>query len=376
MILPAFPENNIPITLSSSNGFVPFLGVVLQSIYENSSVENNYDIIILHSDISEYNKFLLLSLSESRRNVSLRFVDVSEKFSGYDFSVFKWAKQNFYRLLIADIASEFKKVIYLDCDLAVNADVAELFKVDLENNYIAATRSTSAAGLIRTPGFEFERNYYINELGLTDTNDYFSNGVAVLNTDQIRKDFPGNSLLDMILEDPTQWHSGDESFYNKIFRGRVKYIPCEWNVIHNRRTVRFMDFIPDELMDDYRKSYMAPKIVHYLGGNEKPTDYPSDELAHYFWIYARHTPFYEQLIWILAKNAAQEQVHIGRKFVEARIEELQKTLDAILHERNMDRKMENEVSNLTFIGDKLSPKCSIRWKIVKTTRSFFRLLKK
>ena len=50
-LFPAFEYNNIPIVLVSSEYYVPYVSVLIESIKKYSSKDNNYDIIILHSSI-------------------------------------------------------------------------------------------------------------------------------------------------------------------------------------------------------------------------------------------------------------------------------------------------------------------------------------
>ena len=49
-VSPAFDKNNIPVVFATDNNFVPYLGVTIKSLVENSSEENNYDIVILYSN--------------------------------------------------------------------------------------------------------------------------------------------------------------------------------------------------------------------------------------------------------------------------------------------------------------------------------------
>ena len=42
-VFPAFDKNNIPIILTSSAYYVPYMAVTIQSIVETSTIENNYD---------------------------------------------------------------------------------------------------------------------------------------------------------------------------------------------------------------------------------------------------------------------------------------------------------------------------------------------
>ena len=58
-LYPAFTNNNVPIVLLSSDYYVPYCGVCIQSILNNISEEWNYDFIIFEKNIAQENKELL-----------------------------------------------------------------------------------------------------------------------------------------------------------------------------------------------------------------------------------------------------------------------------------------------------------------------------
>lgn len=55
-IAPNFKKNNIPIILVCDDKYVPYTSILLTSLYENSSDNNNYDILLFQKDITDKNK--------------------------------------------------------------------------------------------------------------------------------------------------------------------------------------------------------------------------------------------------------------------------------------------------------------------------------
>ena len=49
-------KNIVPVFMAVDDGYIPFLGVALKSVIENSSKENKYEIKILYTKVSEENK--------------------------------------------------------------------------------------------------------------------------------------------------------------------------------------------------------------------------------------------------------------------------------------------------------------------------------
>ena len=63
--------------MAVDDGYIPFLGVALKSVIENSSKENKYEIKILYTKVSEENKNKIKAYETE--NVSIEFVDLSCK---------------------------------------------------------------------------------------------------------------------------------------------------------------------------------------------------------------------------------------------------------------------------------------------------------
>ena len=52
-ITPAFSNENVPVVFSANDAFCPYMAVMIESVIENRSAEKNYDILVLHSDVTE-----------------------------------------------------------------------------------------------------------------------------------------------------------------------------------------------------------------------------------------------------------------------------------------------------------------------------------
>ena len=69
-------NNTIPIFFASNDKYVPYLDVALISLIAHTSKNNQYEIIILKSDISEENQEKLKK--HAQENVAIRFYDVKD----------------------------------------------------------------------------------------------------------------------------------------------------------------------------------------------------------------------------------------------------------------------------------------------------------
>ena len=129
----------IPIFFAVDDGYCPFLAVAIQSMIDNSSPENHYSIKVLNTDISRENKNKISKYK--RENISIEFVDlnyyirkVKDKLYTRDY----YSKTTYFRLFIPNLYPQYDKVLYLDSDIVILDDIANLFDTDLGDNLVAA----------------------------------------------------------------------------------------------------------------------------------------------------------------------------------------------------------------------------------------------
>ena len=120
-------------------------------------------------------------------NARITFFDVWRMVKGYDLDTNNEhiSIETYYRFLVQDVLSAYNKVLYLDSDLVVEGDVAELFDTELGDNLVAATRDVDYLANLNLPDGDRLR-YTRGVLKLKDPYDYFQAGVLVLNTKAMR----------------------------------------------------------------------------------------------------------------------------------------------------------------------------------------------
>ena len=265
-------NNTIPVFFASNDKYVPYLDVAILSIVENSSKENNYEIIVLKTDISEENQNKLLK--HSRDNISIKFYDVNailEPIKKQLPDMFYYTLAAYYRLFIETAFPQYDKAIYLDCDLVLMTDIAELFKEDLGDNLVAAVFEQNTD---RDPRFT---NYVKDIIGIPPKT-YFNSGVMLMNLKEFRNFKVQERFLNMLTTYNFDCLAPDQEYLNTICHGRVKYLPTGWN----------------------KHSFPEPpegelKICHYALAN-KPWHYADTINGEHFWNYAKKSQFYNDIL--------------------------------------------------------------------------------
>ena len=136
-------KQEIPIFFSSDDRYVPCLSVAIKSLIENSSIQNEYRIIILNTGISE-NRIKDLKEMETK-NVKISFENIDDKTTDLRQALALrlrdyYSATIYYRMFIPSLFPGYEKAIYLDSDMIIKDDIANLYNIDLGNNMIAAVR--------------------------------------------------------------------------------------------------------------------------------------------------------------------------------------------------------------------------------------------
>ncbi len=296
LLEPRFPndEKAVSVVFSSDDFYVPYLSALLESVKCHADPKRNYDLIVMHDGITPRNQRILKDQIEDT-NLSLRFFDT--KYYMHDRSDGLALRGHFkietyFRLLLQDVLPEWDKVLYLDSDMIVLRDVAELFDEDIEGYLLAATRDADTAGLYN--GWEPGKKQYMDEvLKIKEPYGYFQAGTILFNLKEFRASYSVDELFEFASS--YSWELLDQDVLNYFAQGRVKYVPMCWNVMMDWRGIRIKEIIgraPHDMYGEYMKAHNDPAVCHYAGP-DKPWNVFDSDLAEHFWRYSRLSPYYE-----------------------------------------------------------------------------------
>lgn len=304
-IFPAFKTNNIALCLGADTRYVPYLAVTLRSIIENADPSNNYDICILHENILPSLQRRILGMRQG--NVSVRFVCIDGYINRSRDEIFytcsHFTGAVYYRFYIPEIFEAYEKVLYLDCDVAVNRDVADLYNTALGENYLVGAVRDCEIIRWTNKDKDWGLSYFTGFLKIKNIFDYFQSGVILFNVEQCKKENVVEKLVST-LERIKEPNFPDQDILNIVCEGRVLFLDLRWNVEYHIPiwSPDWMQTMPAGILNDYMVSRKEPWIVHFAGG-KKPWSEPSLEMSDYFWKYAGQTPFYEEILYENIKEA-------------------------------------------------------------------------
>ena len=270
-------NKEIPVFFAVDNGYIPFLGVALKSVIENTSKENRYAIKVLYTSVTEENKKRIKEYE--KENISIEFVDLNKQLKEIQEKLYTrnyFSNTTYYRLFIPELYPEYDKAVYIDSDTICLADIAELYNVDMGDNLIAAIPD----GVVQA--IDVFKDYVERVVGVSDYNNYFNAGVIVMNLEELRK-YKFQEKFIYLLGKIRFEVAQDQDYLNRLCKGRVKILDYEWN-----------------RMPIMGKRDGDIKLIHYNLG-AKPWYFDNVLYQEYFWKYAEKTEFYNEIKEIGAK---------------------------------------------------------------------------
>ena len=287
-------KKRIPIFYASDEKYMPYLGVALASLKACKSKDYDYYIHVLYTgDLNGYSK-KIKEMEED--NLFIAFIDVTKEIDRIrDCMICRdyYTPAIYYRLLIPELFPQYDKVLYMDCDTVALTDVAELYNIDIQDNYIGAVADQAVAAV---PQF---REYTKNALGI-EAESYFNSGVIVMNLKKFRE-VKFYEKFGEVLRSYNFTIAPDQDVLNLICKDKVCYYEAGWN----QMPIAGVDTV-------------KPKLIHY-NLTMKPWHYDGVLYEEYFWNFAAKTQFLTVIKQAKANftpQMAQRDAEGGKRLIE------------------------------------------------------------
>lgn len=305
----------IPIFFAIDDAYTPFLAVALQSLIENASTDYKYLIKILHTNVQEEHMKQIKKFES--KNVSIEFVDLSyyiEKVKDKLYTRDYYTNTTYFRLFLPELYPQYNKVLYLDSDIIVLGDIAELYNTEMGQNLVAA-----APDDIIQYNKVFQ-DYAELVVGVAKYQHYFNAGVLLMNLDELRK-FKFQEKFLYLLGTVKFSVAQDQDYLNRLCKGRVTLISHDWDV---------MPYVNEETKPE------DIKLIHYNFAY-KPWHFEDVTYNEYFWKYAQKTEFYDEILKI-RESYTEEQKFKDREAEKGLAELAMKENGCVGDDRNSRKK--------------------------------------
>lgn len=264
----------VKVVFGADKSYIAHLAVALCSLFDNNR-DLALDVYVLNSDIDPSSWRKIQGIAE-RYGQNLIDLKVSER--DLEGLVLNWhfTLATYYRVLISK-ELPIDRVLYLDVDVVVNGSIAELYRTDLGDTFLAA---------VQEPNFDRHA-----QLEMSREAKYFNAGMMLINLDKWRSERLTERVIELVKRKPEAMVFSDQCGINSIVNGRWKEVDPKFNLVHSYAGDNISEYtgmFPDNVLANARKH---PVIIHFSGGS-KPWHFNRKHPYRYlYWKYRRKTPF-------------------------------------------------------------------------------------
>lgn len=191
-----------------------------------------------------------------------------------------------YRTMLPDLL-EVDKVLYLDCDIVCLADVADIYSLNISNNFLGASKMPDWQARRWIAKHRIPADFCVNV------------GVLLMNLARIRRDMPDFTWRYAALAADPSVRACDQTATNLLFNS----IPAAYTFLPEEYNLR------TELADHavWALSEYRGKVLHFAG--KKPWQVLTQPAFFYWKYYARLFPS-EDVFALMEKLAPHEQAYL------------------------------------------------------------------
>ena len=254
----SFQEGTV-IVYVTSVGYLPIMNVSIQSLISQCKAENHYDIVILDTNADQFDKKNVKMLAGEKKNISIRFFEpIAWVKKLISLEITLEAYTPYFRALLPWIMYEYDKILYLGADTIIKHDVAELYNKAFP-----------------------EQKLVLSGPGHGDTSNEFDFDVMLMDAEGVRRQFQPKDIINVMLNEGMN----ECQTYAHLLQQYIHPLSAEWDTQPKR-------VIDINKMDEFR---IKAKLIHYKGVQKPWTD-PLMILMEDWWIVARCTAYYEEIV--------------------------------------------------------------------------------
>ncbi|MES2470889.1 MAG: glycosyltransferase family 8 protein [Patescibacteria group bacterium] len=251
-------EGGIYIYCATDANYAAVTGVMLTSLCMTAKDPKKLKIFIADGGISQEDISKYEGL-ETKFGAEVYLIEISKDIYSSLITNLYMTEATYYRFAVEHIFPTLDKVIYLDCDVVLMSDIAQLWNVDIGNNYFAAVRD-------HLGGQEFFDK--VRPL-------WYSNaGVLLINLPRWRREgFLKKALEYIEREKPFLM---DQDALNEVSQGLITRLHPKFNCAEGVSVHK----TPFQDQREREETLANPVIYHFLGSKKPWTDDPATALAY------------------------------------------------------------------------------------------------
>ncbi len=265
----------IEVLLSTDGNYFQHMAVVIFSLLENNKAHRFNLTIVLDKRHPDDERRLGIII-DGHGNARCKFcVFDMERLSRFPLGL-HFTPAIYVRLFATEFyPAEVERVLWLDADLVVNADIGELWNTPFDGKALAAAPDVFI-DIDLNPAPELWHSY-------------FNSGVLLINMTVWRTEDAAMRFVEYINAHMDTLLFPDQDTLNEVFRGRVHPLAIKWNY-----SSAFAQIDPAHLRmsrSEFNRLRRRPGIVHYTSSH-KPWFFMEEvHYKHLYYSYLRRTPW-------------------------------------------------------------------------------------
>lgn len=271
---PQKPNGTVNICMITDGAYILPASVAIKSII-SSKQKGVYRIFIITSNLTDEAERKFRAFERDDVEIIIRRENAEKRFAGmhvFDSSAICVASISaLLKFIIPELFPEEDKMLYLDGDLIVKADLGELYSTDIDGFYAAAAVDSCA--------MYWRHKYHAL------VKDYFNSGIMLLNLKKMREDHMSRELIEAkkLLSDASLM---DQNVFNLVFDRKVKLLPVKYNFMplsldraDKKWDISDLNRLYGTSYNSKTELYLDAEIIHY-SSKDKPWKYPDAACAH------------------------------------------------------------------------------------------------
>lgn len=199
-------------------------------------------------------------------NIEVRFIEAKIEYNDFQSVHFYVSKTALLKFQLPNLLPQLDKVLYIDGDILIRQDIAELYDISVDDYYAAAIKDMLT--------------YESDHLKYLKIDDYFNSGVMLLNLKALRENNASEELWDY-KRNQTKHDFMDQDAFNMIFNRKVLFLSPKFNLItecqkkySNSEIASFYGVTEDNLTN--------PVIIHMAGPDKPWKEYENNMYIEWF----------------------------------------------------------------------------------------------
>lgn len=274
----------IPVAMAADDNYTYPTIVAITSMMINSNSNTRYDIYIMTpGGFGEDNKQKILSLQGKYENrCKIMFIDMQDRYKNANDRG-HITTPTYYRLSLSSALPEIEKIIWLDGDVLVLGDLAEMYDIGMEDLYYRGFLDANVRG---TEKFGIYNDHFICA------------GVMLANLAKLRADNMEQKFEEFIKRNNDRLEQHDQTVINVVCYKNTDFLPAKYGIFNFGDVGVARDHAKIFLAkghyteDEMQAAYENPVILHCIC---KPWGQGEVNRKSLWWAYAAKTDYFKEI---------------------------------------------------------------------------------